>query len=167
MFCINIANMTNKTKVAGFINNYSVLPLFFALVFGYFFWFGNHIFFFQENQSLFLYSGQYFHGFINKPGGFIVLLGKFITQFYTNVFTGSILLATLYTALFYLFTRLFRNWNNNTSLSQLFALLPSCLLVLMQARYYHFMEANLGYLSVCFSLHVQFTLTKEIWPSLF
>jgi len=153
--------MTTKAKVAGFINNYSLLLLLFASVFGYFFWFGNYIFFFQENQSLFLYSGSYFHDFLNKPGGFVVLLGKFITQFYMNGFTGSLLLATLFTTLFYLFTRQFRNRNSDPSLSQLLALIPCCLLALMQAHYYHFMEANLGYLSVLLFLTFSIYLNKK------
>jgi len=153
--------MTTKTKVAGFVNNYSLLLLFFVAVFWYFFWFGNYILFFQENQSLFLYSGQYFHDFLNKPGGFIVLLGKYITQFYADGITGSILVATVTTTLFHLFTRLFRNQNLSPSLSQLLALIPSCLLMLMQARYYHFMEVNLGYLSVLLFLAFSIYLNKK------
>ena len=153
--------MTTKTKVAGFVNNYSLLLLFFVAVFGYFFWFGNYILFFQENQSLFLYSGQYFHDFLNKPGGFIVLLGKYITQFYADGIIGSILAATVMTTLFHLFTRLFRNQNLSPSLSQLLALIPSSLLMLMQARYYHFMEVNLGYLSVLLFLAFSIYLNKK------
>jgi len=153
--------MTTKTKVAGFVNNYSLLLLLFVSVFGYFFWFGNYILFFQENQSLFLYSGEYFHNFLNKPGGFIVLLGKYLTQFYTDRFTGSILVATVMTTLFHLFTRLFRNRKLSPSLSQLLALIPSCLLALMQSHYYHFMEVSLGYLSVLLFLAFSVYLNKK------
>jgi len=153
--------MTTKIKATGFINNYSLLFLFFLSVFGYFFWFGNYIFFFQENQSIFFYSGQYFLDSLNKPGGFIVLLGKFITQFYTNGFTGSVLLAILFTTLFYLFSRVFRTRNIDTTLSQLLSLIPACLLALMQAHYYHFMEVNLGYLSVLLFLSFSIYLNKR------
>jgi len=140
--------MANRTKITAFINNYLFLLLFFIAVFGYFFWFGNYILFFQENQSLFLYSGAYIHDFLIKPGGIIVLSGKFLTQFYSNELAGSVILAAVFTTLFYLFARLFRNRNFSPSLSLLLALIPSCFLVLMQTHYYHFMEVNLGYLSV-------------------
>lgn len=153
--------MTNKTRITEIINNYSLLLLFFLSVFGYFFWFGNYILFFQENQSLFLFSGQYFHDFFIKPGGITVLSGKFITQFYKNEFAGSIILATVFTTLFYIFTRLFRNLNFSPSLRQLLSLVPSCLLVLMQTNYYHFMEVNLGYLSVILFLIFSIYLNKR------
>src|SRR5665647_570033 len=154
-------NMANRTKITGIINNYSILFLFFISVFGYFFWFGNYILFFQENQSLFLYSGQYIHDFFIKPGGIIVLSGKFLTQFYNNEFAGSVILATVFTTLFYLFTRLFRNRNFSPSLSLLLSLIPSCFLVLMQTHYYHFMEVNLGYLSVLLFFIFSIYLSKK------
>src|SRR5665647_3073487 len=153
--------MANRTKITGIINNYSLLFLFFISVFGYFFWFGNYILFFQENQSLFLYSGQYIHDFFIKPGGIIVLSGKFLTQFYNNEFAGSVILATVFTTLFYLFTRLFRNRNFSPSLSLLLSLIPSCFLVLMQTHYYHFMEVNLGYLSVLLFFIFSIYLSKK------
>ncbi len=153
--------MAIKTKITGIINNYSLLLLFFLSVFGYFFWFGNYILFFQENQSLFLYSGRYFNDFFIKPGGITVLSGKFLTQFYKNEFAGSIILSTVFTTLFYLFTGLFRNRNFSPSLSLLLSLVPSCLLVLMQTNYYHFMEVNLGYLSVLLFFMFSIYLNKR------
>jgi len=158
---ITKTNRTIRTKITGIINNFSLLLLFFLSVFGYFFWFGNYILFFQENQSLFLYSGRYFHDFLIKPGGITVLSGKFLTQFYSNELAGSVILATIFATLFYLFTRLFKNRKFSSSLSLLLSLIPSCLLVLMQTHYYHFMEVNLGYLSVILFLIFSIYLSKR------
>lgn len=153
--------MTNKTKITEFINNYLLLLLVFLSVFGYFFWFENYILFFQENQSLFLFSGEYFHTFLGKPGVFIELSGKFITQFYKNELIGSILVATFFTSFFYSFTRLFRSQNLSSSLIQLLSLIPTCLLVLMQTHYYHFMDVNLGFLSVILFFILSVYLSKR------
>jgi len=41
--------------------------LFLAVAFGYFFFFGSYVLFFQEQQSLFLYTGSYIDDFLLKP----------------------------------------------------------------------------------------------------
>ncbi len=153
--------MSDKTNIANFINKYLLFLLFFLSVFGYFFWFENYILFFQENQSLFLFSDQYFHNFLIKPGGIIEFLGKFITQFYKNELIGSILLATFFTTLLCSFTRLFRSSNLSSSLNQLLSLIPTCLLLLMQTHYYHFMDVNLGFLSVILIFLLSVYLSKR------
>jgi hypothetical protein len=71
------------------------LATFFILAFVYFFWFGSYILFFQEQQSLFLYTSSYLSDFLLKPGGFLDLSGKFLTQFYFSKFAGSLILALI------------------------------------------------------------------------
>jgi hypothetical protein len=114
----------------------------------YFFWFGGYILFFQEQQSLFLYTSSYIHDFFLKPGGLLDLSGKFITQFYIIKFAGSIILATVLTLpeiiLFYANKRLMPG----SVFSNVLLLIPSCLILVMQTHYYHLMMYNLGFLFV-------------------
>jgi hypothetical protein len=140
--------MIPKDKISESIHQYSFMLLFFVLTFGYFLRFGNYILFFQENQSLFLSSGQYLYDFLIKPGGLLVYSGKFLTQFYHNEFTGALILASIITSVYYLSIQLLSFLKFDQSYARLFALIPACSLVLMQSHYYHFMEMNLGVFSV-------------------
>ncbi|MGQ9621770.1 MAG: DUF6057 family protein, partial [Bacteroidales bacterium] len=124
------------------------LALFFALSFIYFYKFGNYILFFQEQQSLFVYLPDFYRDFLIKPGGLLDLAGRFITQFYIDNFTGSLILALVLTlpgiVMHFLNSRL----EAGTVLSPFLTILPSCVLLLMQSHYYHIMAYNLGFLMV-------------------
>jgi len=153
--------MIPKDKISESIHRYSFMLLFFVLTFGYFLRFGNYILFFQENQSLFLSSGQYLHDFLIKPGGLLVYSGKFLTQFYHQEFTGALILATIITSVYYLSIQLLSFLKFEQSYARLFALIPACSLVLMQSHYYHFMEMNLGVFSVLLYLIAAIYLQKK------
>ena len=153
--------MVQKAKISEIVNKHMLKLLFFILAFGYFFRFGNYILFFQENQSLFIYSEPYVRGFLSKPGGILVLAGKFLTQFYTSEWVGAFLLALTLTTLAYLFSKLLRLLNLKSPLEPLLSLIPAGCLGLMQSHYYHFMEVNLGYLSVLLFLLLSVSLNKK------
>jgi hypothetical protein len=153
--------MVQKAKISEIVNKHMLKLLFFILAFGYFFRFGNYILFFQENQSLFIYSEPYIRGFLSKPGGILVLAGKFLTQFYTSEWVSAFLLALTLTTLAYLFSKLLRLLNLKSPLEPLLSLIPAGCLGLMQSHYYHFMEVNLGYLSVLLFLLLSVSLNKK------
>ena len=46
--------------------------LFLAIAFGYFFFAANYVLYFQETQSLFIFSGEYLRQSLSKPGGPLV-----------------------------------------------------------------------------------------------
>jgi len=71
--------------------------VFFAIVFVYFIFFGNYIFFYQEKSSLFIFSLDFLSENLNQPGGFLIWFGKFFTTFYYNPIAGATLLSTLLT----------------------------------------------------------------------
>ncbi len=121
---------------------------FFILAFVYFFWFGSYILFFQEQQYLFLYTSSYINDFFLKPGGFLDLSGKFLTQFYISKFAGSVILAAVLTLPGIILLHGNRRLLPGSVLSSLLLLIPSCLLLLMQTHYYHLMMYNLGFLLV-------------------
>jgi hypothetical protein len=122
------------------------LAFFFAVAFGYFFFFGSYVLFFQEQQSLFLYTGSYIDDFLLKPGSLLDLMGKFLTQFYISKLAGSILLAAVLTLPAIILLQINKRLFPDSGLQNLLILLPSCLLLIMQTHYYHFMMYNLGFL---------------------
>ena len=143
-----------KIKMIRVTDAWFILTLFFILAFSYFFFFGDYILFFQEQQSLFLYSAAYINDFFIKPGGLLDLAGRFLTQFYISKFAGSIILAAVLSTpgiiLFYVNRRLIPG----SAFSAFLFLVPSCLLMLMQTHYYHLMMYNLGFLLVIVYFHV-------------
>ena len=129
-----------------YLVNWYLLVVFFALAFAYFFFFGGYVLFFQEQQSLFLYTGSYIDDFLLKPGSLLDLMGKFLTQFYISKLAGSILLAAVLTLPGIIFLQISKRLVPGSGFSSLLILLPSCLLLIMQTHYYHFMMYNLGFL---------------------
>lgn len=124
------------------------LAFFFILAFCYFFFLSNYILFFQEQQSLFTYTPSYVHEFLVRPGGFLDLCGKFLTQFYINKFSGSVILAIILTLPGIILLHVNKRFIPGSLLSHLLLLIPSCLMLLMQTHYYHMMLYNLGFLLV-------------------
>src|SRR5665648_305503 len=114
----------------------------------YFYWFGNGIFFYQENRSLFIFSSEYIQKFASKPGGLLIYAGNFLTQGYCNSLYGSLLISTLLILLCIVFKIINKRLSVDRSFSILFILLPSCLLLLLQTRYDLFIQFSLGYLFV-------------------
>ena len=102
-----------------------------------------------RKHSLFLFfPGITFINSYYKPGGLLEYAGRFLTQFYAGKLTGSLIaLGHSY------FTRcntllLQRRKFQKNTFSLLFILIPSCLLMLMQANYYHLMEYNIGFILI-------------------
>ena len=105
-------------------------------------------FFYQENKSLFIFSGEYLQKFLIKPGGFLEYAGNFLTQGYYNSAYGSLIISSLPVLFCFVFIKINRQLSADRSFSLLLILLPSCLLLLLQTRYDHLMHYNLGYLLV-------------------
>jgi len=143
-----MAKTGEKIKIVRASDAWFILTLFFVLAFCYFFFFGGYLLFFQEQQNLFIYTSSFMHNFLVRPGGLLDLCGQFLTQFYISRLAGSAILSIILTLpgiiLMYLNKRLIAD----SAFSHLFMLLPSCLMLLMQTHYYHFMLYNLGYLLV-------------------
>ena len=142
--------MVDKLKISKPGDTWYLLASFLILAFVYFFWFGGYILFFQEQQYLFLYTSSYLNDFLLKPGGLLDLSGKFLTQFYISKFAGSIILAAVLTLPGIILMQVNKRLTPGPVFSNLFLLIPSCLLFLMQTHYYHLMMYNLGFLLVLF-----------------
>lgn len=127
---------------------YLLLGLFFIGVFGYFFFIANYILYFQETQSLFVFSREYLQNYLLKPGGLLEYAARFLTQFYADRFSGSLILSVILTSPGILLFFINKQLIPGISLSFLLLLVPSCLMLLMQANYYHMMEYNLGFVMI-------------------
>ncbi len=138
----------NRTKKIKNADTFISLAIFLIAVSVYFFSAGNYILIFQETQSLFIFSGEYLHSFLLKPGGLLEYSAKYLTQFYADPIIGPVVLSVILTlpglVLFFINKRLIPGISG----SLLFLLIPSFLMLLMQANYYHMMEYNLGFLMV-------------------
>jgi len=140
---------------------YYLLFSFFLLSFGYFLWLGNYVLFFQEQQSLFVFSYDFIQPYLLKPGGILELTGKFITQFYTSTFVGAFLVAVILTFPGWILFQINRRLKVQNSLSNLVLIIPSILLLLMQTHYFHFMEFNIGFLLVLLFFLFAISLQKK------
>ena len=54
---------------------------------------------YQEQEQLFLFSGNYFNDYLSRPGGISNYIGNFFTQFYFYAWVGAIIIAVFLTAL--------------------------------------------------------------------
>lgn len=119
---------------------------FFLIAFIYFLIPGNYVLFFQEQQSLFLYSADYILEFFDKPGAPADLIAKFLTQFYINSFAGALILALVLSLPAVIMHGINRGLMPGSGL----AIIPSCLLLIMQTHYYHLMLYNAGFVLLLF-----------------
>lgn len=140
--------MKEAVKNPGWLGSSFFLALLFIISAVYFYKFGNYIFFFQENRSLFVFTIDYFQDFALKPGGLIEYSGNFLKQGYFNPIYGALVLSSV----FLLFTVIFIKINQKLSDGKFFSLplvlLPTCILLLMQVNYNHMIQHNLGFLLV-------------------
>ena len=140
----------NNSKTLQNRDVYISLGFFLIAAFGYFCFVGNYVLFFQETQSLFIFSGEHLQPYLLKPGGLLEYAAKFITQFYPGKITGSLILSVILTLPGIILYIINKRLIPEISFSLLFLLIPSCLMLLMQANYYHMMEYNLGFLLILF-----------------
>jgi hypothetical protein len=122
-------------------------------LFAYFFWYGEGHFFVQENNILFIYSGEYFRSFACKPGGMLEYAGAFLIQGYRSVLYGSLLLTALFLLFSLSFVRVAKLLiRGDKSIPLIPVLVPSVLFLLTLVREDQFLYQPLGYLLmvVCF-----------------
>jgi hypothetical protein len=114
----------------------------------YFNFFGRGLLFHQESSSLFIFSGDYLRKFADRPGGMLVYAGYFLTQFYHNIFLGSLLISGMLVSVYLVIISIVRTIGTKKSLKPAFALIPVGALMLLQTRY-DFQAYNLiGFLLV-------------------
>lgn len=144
---------------SGKYDSYYLLSLLFIISGLCLYNFDNHIFFFQENYTLFVFSGEYFHQFFVKPGGLLEYAGNFLAQGYYNAAYGALVLALLFTLLAIIFLKINKKIFTGQPFSLFFAVLPSCLLFLMQINFNWLIFNNIGL--VLAALFFLFSISSE------
>jgi len=150
--------MKNSKNIQNF-DAYIVLGILLASISAYFYLAGNYILVFQETRSLFLFSGEYLHKFLLKPGGLLEYTAKFLTQFYAGSVSGPLVISVILTVPAVIIYFLNKRLIPGITYSLVFLLIPSFLMLLMQANYYHMMEYNLGFLMVL--IYYLFMISSE------
>lgn len=138
----------NNSGATGDRDVYASLALLLIAVFGFFYFAANYILYFQETQSLFLFTGEYFHQHLLKPGAPLEYFAKFLTQFYLFKIPGSLILSLILILPGIVMLRINKKMAHGKSYPLLIILIPSLLLVMLQANYYHLMEYNLGFVMI-------------------
>ncbi len=123
-------------------------PVFFLAAFAWFCFPGNYILYFQENQTLFLFTGEYLHKYLLKPGGPLEYIARFLEQFYAGRITGSVIVSVVLTLPAIMLYRINKLLGPGNCFSLPLLIVPSLLLMVMQTNYYHMMEYNLGFVTV-------------------
>ena len=139
-------NLNSIEKRKAHLVGYLSIAALFIIAFFYFYFFENYLFFFQENQSLFVFSTDYFHQFVSKPGGLLVYAGNFLTQGYFNDVYGAVIVSALLSLFGLLFLKINRRLSPGGTFSALFIVIPPCLLFLAQTNFNWFIYNNLGIL---------------------
>jgi hypothetical protein len=118
----------------------------FLISFVYFYGFCDYAFFYQENLKLLVYSSQYLHEYLVKPGGLLDLAGNFLAQGYFSLLYGSLVISLVNALFVTICLRIGRKLSPGNPFSAFLALVPVCLLLLFQTNFNWPMKDNIGFL---------------------
>ena len=141
----NKSKLLQKLISGKTVTNLAIL-LTFLVSFFYLYVFEKYLFHYQENISLFVFSNQYLHLFLTKPGGLLQYTGNFLSQGYGYPIYGSLLLSLFFTLIVITLININRKLNPERTLPYILILLPSCLLLLMQINFNWGLWTNIGIL---------------------
>ncbi len=127
----------------------------------YFLNWGQYIFFAQENQSLFVFSKEYFLQYLLLPGAPLEYLANFFQQFYINPFYGALILSLL----LFLFSILIQNiekklLKGDTALFPM-SLILMCSLLILQADAQYSLSLILGAILTASVFHLSVLLSEK------
>ena len=148
-----------------------LLALLFGISLVYFTFFGNGVFLYQENRSLFIFSGAYLREFLGFPGGLSEYIGNFIQQGYYSSLYGALVLSLFLLLFAACLGGMYKAMSGNKGVPLPLILAPSCLLLLMQMQSDHTLHHSLGYVFVagftCLSLYFRRKRLSFLIPLLF
>lgn len=127
----------------------------------YFQYFGAHIFFFQENQSLFLFSQNYLVQFLDVPGGLIQYLSEFLKQFYVYTFAGAFIISVELVLLVLILRSIALKLNGTNDQTWILIFVPSLVLFFLHTDYTRLLCQNLGFLLVMLIYYLFLSINKK------
>lgn len=122
--------------------------VFFLLTFILFSAFGNYVLYFQETQFLFVFSGEYLHDHLVKPGAPLEYLARLLSQFYHSRIPGALIISVILTLPVTVLYQINKKLNPGKPVNLFLMILPSAIMLALQANYYHLLEYSLGYLLI-------------------
>jgi len=133
-----LTNMKNSI-----IKRLPVIVLFLGS-FIFFAFLADYVEFYQEKQSLFIFSGDFLKENIVKPGSLLVYSGKFLTTFFYYPVAGAVTISIIICLVFYLMSVVTRQLTGKITI--LIPFITCLLLFVLQADYQYLLFNNLGLL---------------------
>ncbi|NQU84536.1 MAG: hypothetical protein HQ541_02125 [Mariniphaga sp.] len=126
---------------------YLLLILLFIVSFVLYGFIADYVLFYQEKDSLFIFSTNYLQTFLDRPGGLLEYSGDFLTTFYYKKILGAFLLSMIiFLIVFYI-----QKIVSSLSQSKIFHFLPIAVggvLILLQSDYHFEAYTHIGVLIV-------------------
>ena len=129
---------------------------FFLLIGGMVFFFSNYLntyhFFAVEQNQLFLWSVSYLKKIILQPGGFALLTGYFLQQFYLFFYAGAAIVAFITLCVWWLCFIICRRLTPQAPL-YLLALLPALSLTILHSDFFYKTQGTVAFLLILITLY--------------
>ena len=153
-------NQTGKKKA--FLAGLLPFLIFFTGSFIFFAFLADYIGFFQEKQSLFIFSGDYLNNTIRQPGSPLVYLGRFLTTFCYYPVAGGFLIALIIFLLILMTSRIITFLSGKSSI--LLPLIAGTVFLILQGNYQYLIYNNLGILLQLILFYVSVKYLKGFFP---
>jgi len=98
--------MNQETTNSRFYLFWLPYAAFLVITYIYFGFISNYILYFQEKSSLFVFSYEFLQEHLNKPGGLLIWLGKFLSAFYYYPPAGALILSSVLTLVVFSITKI-------------------------------------------------------------
>lgn len=153
-------NQTGKKKelLAGLLP----LLIFFTGSFIFFALLADYIGFFQEKQSLFVFSGDYLFNTIRQPGSPLVYLGRILTTFCYYPVAGGFLISLIICLLILMISKIITLLTGRSSI--LLPLIAGTVFLILQGNYQYLVYNNLGILLQVILFYVSVKYLKGFLP---
>ena len=116
----------------------------FIISFAFFGFYADYTCFFQEKTSLFVFSRDYLNDNLRQPGSLLIYLGKFLTSFYYNPITGTIIISLIIALISWMFYAILNYLSGRRSF--LIPVLAGMAVFYLQTTYRYLAFNNLGLL---------------------
>ena len=138
---------------------------FLLITYIYFGFISNYILYFQEKSSLFIFSYEFLQEHLNKPGGLLIWLGKFLSAFFYYPPVGALILSSVLTLIVFSITKI--NYILTGKYKLIISFLIGVILFYLQTNYRFLIFNNLGLLLQLglFCLVIRFNAFFKGWLS--
>jgi len=147
--------------------------IFFIFFFLFFFIFNRYHLAFQEQLQLFIFSSDYFTGFLSRPGGLSEYAGSFLTQFFGYHHTAGFILTLTGIAVFVISKRIFSVFNIK---NDFWSFIPVLFIAVFHGNHLYSLSYTIAFLAALFYFYlylisdrrrINLTIILIAWPFLY